>query len=255
MTLAAHDVHLGYEGRPVVTGLDLALPLGRLTVFIGPNGCGKSTLLRGLAGQLPPTAGHCAVDDRPLSELTPTERARTIGLLPQAPVVPEGLTVAELVARGRHPHRGMLRRWSATDAAAVDQALSAVDLHPLAERPVEALSGGQRQRAWIALVLAQQTPYLLLDEPTTFLDLAHAMDVMDVARQAALSGTTVVLVQHDLTLAARYAHHLVVMQDGGIAAQGAPGEVLTSELLKDVFGLAAHVQDVGGAPAVVPVAR
>ncbi|MBW3087002.1 putative siderophore transport system ATP-binding protein YusV [Austwickia sp. TVS 96-490-7B] len=252
MTLTAHHLHLGYDGHQVITDLSLELPAGALTVLVGPNGCGKSTLLRALAGQHPPTQGACGVDGRPLTDLTPRERARYIGLLPQSPLVPEGLTVTELVARGRHPHLGLLRRWRPEDATAVDAALTAVDLHDLADRGVEELSGGQRQRAWIALVLAQRTPYLLLDEPTSFLDLAHAVDVMAVAQATARQGTTVILVQHDLTLAARYADHLIVMSGGRIAAAGRPRDVLTPQLLADTFGLDAHVMDVDGAPAVVP---
>lgn len=252
MTLTARHLRLGYRDRLVVDGLDVDLPDAALTVLIGPNGCGKSTLLRGRAGQLEPTGGHCEVDGRDLRDLAPRERARRIGLLPQAPLVPEGLSVAELVARGRHPHLGLLRRWGADDDAAVDAALDAVDLHPLAGRIAAELSGGQRQRAWIALVLAQGAPHLLLDEPTSFLDLAHAVEVMEVARRTARAGSAVVVVQHDLTLAARYADRLIVMDDGRLVAQGPPHEVLTAALLQATFGLDAHVIDVDGVPAVVP---
>ena len=226
--------------------------------MIGPNGCGKSTLLRALGRLLPPGAGTCC-STASGSTSTPTrEVARMLGVLPQAPVAPEGLTVADLVARGRHPHQTWYRQWSRDDEDAVAEALSWTGMAEFAERTVDALSGGQRQRVWISMALAQGTDLLLLDEPTTFLDLAHQVDVLDlVERLHAERGRTVVMVLHDLNLAARYAQRLVAMKDGAIVADGTPAEVLTPALLRAVFDLDAQVvpDPVAGTPLVVPVGR
>jgi iron complex transport system ATP-binding protein len=251
------NLTLGYGAdAPVVTGLTLEVPAGQLTAVVGPNGSGKSTLLRGMSRLLPPQSGQVLLDGEDIHKLPARELARRLGVLPQGPVTPEGITAAELVSRGRHPHRGLFGRLTSEDDAAIEQALAAVELTELRDRPVDQLSGGQRQRVWIAMVLAQGTAHLLLDEPTTYLDLAHAVDVMNVVHAAAhLSGRTVVVVLHDLTLAAQYADHLVVMGDGAIAAEGRPVDVLTAELLDDVFGLQATVVEVGGAPVVVPDRR
>ena len=251
------NLTLAYGGdAPVVSGLTLEVPAGRLTAVVGPNGSGKSTLLRGMSRLLTPQSGQVLLDGKDIHKLPARELARKLGVLPQGPVTPEGITAAELVSRGRHPHRGLFGRLTAEDDAAIEEALAAVELTELRERPVDQLSGGQRQRVWIAMVLAQGTPHLLLDEPTTYLDLAHAVDVMNVVHAAAhTSGRTVVAVLHDLTLAAQYADHLVVMGQGRIAAEGRPVDVLTAELLHDVFGLQATVVEVGGAPVVVPDRR
>ncbi|MEU0096483.1 ABC transporter ATP-binding protein [Kribbella sp. NPDC006257] len=251
------NLTLAYDpDKPVVTDLSLTLPTGRLTAIVGPNGSGKSTLLRGMSRLLKPSNGRVLLDGKDIHQLPARELARKLGLLPQGPITPEGITVTELVSRGRHPHRGLFARLTAEDDAAIDEALEAVELTRLKDRPADQLSGGQRQRVWIAMVLAQGTQYLLLDEPTTYLDLAHAVDVMNVVHAAAHgAGKTVVTVLHDLTLAAQYADHLVVMGDGKIAAQGRPADVLTVELLDDVFGLQATVVEVGGAPVVVPDRR
>jgi iron complex transport system ATP-binding protein len=240
--LTATDLTLGYGADPVVEHLDLAVPDGAVTAIIGPNGCGKSTLLRALGRLLRPHGGEVLLDGARIDRQPTREVARTLGLLPQSPVAPEGLTVGELVARGRHPHQAWFRQWTRDDEAEVADALVRTGTAELADRPVDALSGGQRQRAWIAMALAQGTDLLLLDEPTTHLDLAHAVDVLDlVDRLNTELGRTVVMVLHDLTLAARYADHLVAMRDGRILAQGAPADVLTPELLADVFGLRALV--------------
>jgi iron complex transport system ATP-binding protein len=248
------SVTLAYGGdEPVVSDLTLEVPSGQLTVVVGPNGSGKSTLLRGMSRLLTPQSGRVVLDGEDIHKLPARELARQLGVLPQGPVTPDGITVTELVSRGRHPYRGMFARLTATDEQAIEDALIAVELVELRDRPVDQLSGGQRQRVWIAMVLAQGTPHLLLDEPTTYLDLAHAVDVMNVVHAAAhTSGRTVVAVLHDLTLSAQYADHLVVMGDGKIAAEGRPTEVLTEELLLQVFGLRATVVEVGGAPVVVP---
>jgi iron complex transport system ATP-binding protein len=254
--LRAEGVRLAYGERTVVDGLDLDVLAGTVTAVIGPNGCGKSTLLRALGRLLKPTAGSVLLDGERIDKLPTREVAKVLGLLPQAPTAPEGLTVADLVARGRHPHQAWYRQWSADDEEAVGQALEWTGIADLAERPVDELSGGQRQRAWISMALAQGTDLLLLDEPTTFLDLAHQVDVLELIRRLhAERGRTVVMVLHDLNLAARYADRLIAMREGSIVAAGDPADVITEPLLADVFGLAARVitDPVAGTPLVVPM--
>jgi iron complex transport system ATP-binding protein len=256
--LAAEGLRLGYDDRVVVAGLDLELTDGSFTAIVGPNGCGKSTLLRALGRLMRPAQGQVLLDGRAIARTPTREVAKVLGLLPQTPVAPEGLTVADLVARGRHPHQSWLRQWSRDDEAVVAEALSCTGLTELAGRSLDSLSGGQRQRAWISMALAQGTDLLLLDEPTTYLDLSHQIDVLDlVARLHADRGRTVVVVLHDLNLAARYAQRLVAMKDGELVASGPPGEVLTEQLLADVFDLEARVvaDPVAGTPMVVPVRR
>ncbi|MBB3677630.1 ABC transporter ATP-binding protein [Modestobacter versicolor] len=256
--LAAEGVRLAYGDKVVVHDLDLQLTDGSFTAIVGPNGCGKSTLLRALGRLLRPTAGAVLLDGRAITSTPTKEVAKVLGLLPQTPLAPEGLTVADLVARGRHPHQSWLRQWSSDDEAVVTEALTWTDMADLADAPVDALSGGQRQRAWISMALAQGTDLLLLDEPTTYLDLAHQVDVLElVGRLHAERGRTVVVVLHDLNLAARYAQRLVAMKDGVLVAAGTPEEVLTEQLLADVFELEARVvpDPVTGTPMVVPVRR
>ncbi|MCW2581927.1 MAG: fecE2 [Klenkia sp.] len=256
--LAAEQVRLAYGENVVVDSLDLDLVDGSFTAIVGPNGCGKSTLLRALGRLLRPTSGQVVLDGRPIATTPTRDVARVLGLLPQTPIAPEGLTVADLVARGRHPHQSWLRQWSRDDEAVVAEALSWTDMLDLADRPVDALSGGQRQRAWISMALAQGTDLLLLDEPTTYLDLSHQIDVLElVARLHAERGRTVAVVLHDLNLAARYAQRLVAMKDGVLVASGTPAEVLTEQLLDEVFDLEARVitDPVSGTPMVVPVRR
>jgi iron complex transport system ATP-binding protein len=256
--LAAEGLRLAYDDRVVVDGLDLTLTDGSFTAIVGPNGCGKSTLLRALGRLLRPATGQVLLDGRSIARTPTREVARVLGLLPQTPVAPAGLTVADLVARGRHPHQSWLRQWSREDEAVVAEALRWTDMADLGDRPVDELSGGQRQRAWISMALAQETDLLLLDEPTTYLDLSHQIDVLElVARLHAERGRTIVVVLHDLNLAARYAQRLVAMRDGVLVASGTPHEVLTERLLADVFDLEARVvpDPVAGTPMVVPVRR
>ncbi|KOU67447.1 ABC transporter [Streptomyces sp. WM4235] len=255
--LAAKGVTVGYGDRTVIDALDVTIPRGVVTTIIGPNGCGKSTLLRTLSRLLKPTSGSVVLDGEDIARLRTRDVAKKLGLLPQAPVAPEGLTVADLVARGRHPHQSWLRQWSSDDADVVERALAMTGVADLADRPVDALSGGQRQRVWISMTLAQGTDLLLLDEPTTYLDLAHAVDVLDLVDDLHESGCTVVMVLHDLNLAARYSDNLVVMKTGSVLAQGHPRDVLTAELLLEAFGLRAMVIEdpVGDRPLVVPIGR
>jgi len=256
--LAADGVRLAYGEHTVIDGLDLELTDGSFTAIIGPNGCGKSTLLRALGRLLRPTSGQVILDGRAIARIPTRDVARVLGLLPQAPVAPEGLTVGDLVARGRHPHQRWFRQWSGGDDEAVSEALAWTDMDAFADRPVDELSGGQRQRAWISMALAQDTDLLLMDEPTTYLDLAHQVDVLElVARLHSERGRTVVVVLHDLNLAARYAQRLVAMKDGVLVASGVPAEVLSERLLADVFDLEARVvpDPVAGTPMVVPVRR
>ena len=255
-SLHTEHVSLAYDDRLVVEDLSVRIPEGRITVIVGANACGKSTLLRGLARLLKPRGGAVLLDGRDIHRLGTREVATRVGILPQQPVAPEGITVADLVARGRHPHQRWLRQFSHEDEAAVAGALDAAGIADLADRCVDELSGGQRQRVWIALALAQGTPLMLLDEPTTFLDLAHQVEVLDLlARLNAAEGRTVVAVLHDLNLACRYAHHLVAMSDGAIAAEGAPGDVVSPEMVRSVFGLEAHVMPdpLTGTPLVLPL--
>lgn len=257
--LRASGVSLQYEaGTPIVTELDLTLPPGRITMIVGANGCGKSTLLRGLSRLLRPTGGSVVLDGNDIHRMSARELAKRLGLLPQSPIPPEGITVEELVGRGRSPHQGWFGRLTDTDRVAVREALRQTGCEQLADRPVDELSGGQRQRAWIAMVLAQQTEVLLLDEPTTFLDIAHQVDVLDtVCELNANRGTTVAIVLHDLNLAARYADHLVALKDGLIVAAGPPVDVVTEQTVQQVFGLRCTVitDPVAGTPLVIPLGR
>ncbi|MEV0970377.1 ABC transporter ATP-binding protein [Microtetraspora glauca] len=254
--LEAVDIRLGYGDRVIVDGLDLGVESGTVTTIIGPNGCGKSTLLRALGRLIKPLDGHVLLDGKRIDRMPSREVARLLGVLPQAPAAPEGLTVADLVARGRHPHQTWYRQWSPGDESAVAEALEWTGLLDLADRPLDELSGGQRQRAWISMALAQGTGLLLLDEPTTFLDLAHQIEVLELVHHLhARAGKTVVMVLHDLNLAARYADRLVAMRDGRVVAAGPPDEVLTESLLAEVFGLNAKIitDPVAGTPLVVPI--
>lgn len=255
--LAATSLTLGYDDRVVVDGLSLAIPDGSFTVIVGPNACGKSTLLRAMARALHPRGGSVQLDGQDIFRLPTKEVARRLGLLPQTAVTPDTITVSDLVGRGRYPHQRLLRQWSAEDQRAVDDAMEATNVTALAGRAVDELSGGQRQRAWLAMVLAQQTSLLLLDEPTTFLDIAHQLEVLDLCADLQQQGLTLVAVLHDLNQACRYADHLVCLSEGAVVAAGPPAQVLTAELIDRVFGVPCQIIEdpQTSTPMVVPLSR
>ncbi|MEV0045876.1 ABC transporter ATP-binding protein [Nocardia rhamnosiphila] len=256
--LRADRLRLGYRSRVISDELTVDIPDGTFTVIIGPNACGKSTLLRALSRLLAPESGAVLLDGKQIGSYPAKEVARRIGLLPQTSTAPEGIRVADLVARGRYPHQSLIRQWSRRDEEAVAAAMTATGVAELSGRLVDELSGGQRQRVWIAMVLAQETPIVLLDEPTTFLDIAHQIQLLDLCRELNReTGRTVVAVLHDLNHAFRYADHLIAMRDGAVVAAGAPREIVTAELVQKVFDLGCRVIDdpETGAPLVVPLAR
>ncbi|MDE8670449.1 ABC transporter ATP-binding protein [Pseudarthrobacter sp. H3Y2-7] len=256
--LSAHDLTLKYDQRCVVDGLTAEIPEGKVTMIVGANACGKSTLLRGLSRLLKPAAGVVTLDGKDIHVRPARELARTLGLLPQHPTAPDGITVRDLVGRGRYPHQGFFRSWGEKDDAAVQRALEATETLELADRNVDELSGGQRQRVWIAMALAQETDVLLLDEPTTYLDLAHQVEVLDLVTDLNRKrGTTVAIVLHDLNLAARYADHVIAMKAGAIVALGAPTKVVTEKMVLDVFGLESRVipDPISGTPLIIPIGR
>ncbi|MCG7291217.1 ABC transporter ATP-binding protein [Corynebacterium afermentans] len=253
--LHVRDLTVSYGAATIIDGLVLDVPRGGVTTIVGPNGCGKSTLLRAVAGLIPRERGEVVLDGRNTAEMKRREIARTLAVLPQTPVAPDGLTVRDLVGRGRHPHQTWLRQTLEKDSAMVDEVMELTQVAEFAERPLERLSGGQRQRAWIAMVLAQDTPLVLLDEPTTYLDLSHSVELLALIRRLADDmGRTVVMVLHDLNLAARFSDQLVVMKGGEVQAAGTPAEVVSEQLLADVFSLPAVVTEdpVAGGPLIVP---
>ncbi len=256
--LAAEHLTLAYDELEVARDLSLTIPHGQITCIVGANACGKSTLLRAMARLLKPRAGTVLLDGESIHRMPTKEVATKLGILPQSPIAPEGITVADLVARGRYPHQKWFRQWTASDEAVITDAMRATGTVSLATRTVDELSGGQRQRVWIAMALAQGTDLMLLDEPTTFLDLAHQVDVLDLLvdlNQA--DGRTIVLVLHDLNHAARYSHHLIAMREGRVVADGPPSDVVTEELVHEVFGLRSKVvtDAVAGTPLVLPIGR
>jgi iron complex transport system ATP-binding protein len=255
--LSGSALTLAYEQRTIAEHLDVTVPDHSFTVIVGPNACGKSTLLRALSRTLKPSAGTVLLDGQDIHTVPARKVARTLGLLPQSSVAPDGITVADLVARGRYPHQGLLRQWSRQDERIVAESMAATGVSELADRYVDELSGGQRQRVWIAMALAQQTPLLLLDEPTTYLDIAHQIDVLDLCAELhAEQRRTLVAVLHDLNQAARYATHLIAMRAGRVIAAGPPGDIVTAELVEEVFGVPCRVIDdpETGTPLVVPAA-
>lgn len=253
--LHAADVTIGYDRRVISEALDVRVPDGSFTVIVGPNACGKSTLLRSLARLLKPVRGQVLLDGRSIAGMPAKVLAREVGLLPQTSLAPDGIVVADLVSRGRYPHQGLIRQWSSEDARAVAEALAATNTTALSTRLVDELSGGQRQRVWVAMALAQETPIVLLDEPTTFLDIAHQIELLELFRRLHREGRTLVAVLHDLNHAARYATHIIAMKDGEVVAEGPPKEIVTAELVREVFGLECLVvpDPVAGSPLVVPL--
>jgi iron-siderophore transport system ATP-binding protein len=253
--LRADDLSIGYDEAAVISGLSVDIPDGRITAIVGPNACGKSTLLRGLARLLKASGGQVILDGREIGSMHTKEVARRLGLLPQSSIAPEGITVADLVSRGRFPHQKVLRQWSGADAEAVAEAMRCTRVSELSGRLVDELSGGQRQRVWVAMVLAQETPLVLLDEPTTYLDIAHQVELLDLfALLNRDQDRTVVAVLHDLNHACRYADHIITMKSGSIVAQGNPNDVITEELVEAVYGLRCQIIDdpQTGTPLIVP---
>jgi iron complex transport system ATP-binding protein len=256
--LHAEELTLAYDGRTVAEDLAVSIPDQSFTVIVWPNACGKTTLLRALARMLKPRRGSVFLDGQVITSYPAKEVARRLGLLPQSSIAPDGITVADLVARGRYPHRRLLRQWSKEDASVVSESMRATGISDLAERLVDELSGGQRQRVWMAMALAQETDLLLLDEPTTYLDIAHQMDILDLCAELhARQGRTLVAVLHDLNHAARYATHMIAMRDGEIIATGPPEEVVTAENVEKIFELPCRVMPCPetGTPLVIPKAR
>lgn len=252
------DLSLFYGDTCIFKELDISIPKGKITVFIGSNGCGKSTLLRSLARLLRPKGGHVILDGSDIAALSTKEVARRMAILPQGPSAPEGLTVLQLVKQGRYPYQNWLQQWSHEDENQVRQALELTNMQALAGRTVDSLSGGQRQRAWIAMTLAQGTPTILLDEPTTYLDLAHQIEVLDLLYELnAKEQRTIVMVLHDINLACRYAHNLVAIKDRKVYAEGSANEIMSEQLMQDVFELPCRIMDdpIFGTPMVVPYSK
>ncbi len=254
----AEQVVSGYDKKTIVHGVNMLIPTNKISVIIGANGCGKSTLLKTMARLIKPTSGEITLDGKPLSKMPSKQLARILGLLPQSPIVPEGITVADLVGRGRYPHQSMFSGWSKKDYEAVAEAMDIMNITEFANQNIDELSGGQRQRVWIAMALAQQTDILFLDEPTTYLDITYQIEILDLLTDLNRKrGTTIVMVLHDINLSARYADHIFALRQGKLVAEGKPADVITSELIKDVFGLRCSVikDPVSGSPSVVPIGR
>ncbi|MCJ8517456.1 iron complex transport system ATP-binding protein [Pseudorhizobium tarimense] len=257
-SLRVSGLSAGYGETEILRGLELAVPPGRITVIVGANACGKSTLLRTMSRLISPHQGHVLLDGKSIHRMPSRQLAQTMGLLPQSPIAPEGITVADLVSRGRHPHQRLFSSWTAKDDEAVASALAATKTAQLANRTMDELSGGQRQRVWIAMALAQQTEILLLDEPTTFLDISHQIEVLDLLVDLnQVRSTTIVMVLHDLNLAARYADHLLAMASGRLHIAGSPEDVLTEETVRTIFGLQSRIitDPISGRPIMLPIGR
>lgn len=257
-TFTGQDLHLSYGGPPIVEELTVTIPTQAITAIIGPNGCGKSTLLKALARILIPEQGKVEVNEVDIHSQSTKEIARQLGLLPQNPRSPDGITVSDLIQRGRYPHQGIFRQWSREDESSVSKALSLTELTNFSDRPIDELSGGQRQRVWIAMLLAQETPIMLLDEPTTHLDIAHQIEVLDLLKELTEQhNRTIVMVLHDINLAVRYANNLIAMRDGEIKTAGKPRDVLTAQMIHDVFSIQAQIlpDPVSGSPLCIPVIK
>ncbi|MEC2076437.1 ABC transporter ATP-binding protein [Metabacillus fastidiosus] len=252
------ELTLSYDESIIIKELDIKIPKGEITVFIGSNGCGKSTLLRSLARLLKPKNGSILLDGHSISKLPTKEVAKQLAILPQGPEAPEGLTVLQLVKQGRYPYQNWLKQWSVDDEEAVTKALKATNIYEFAERPVDSLSGGQRQRAWIAMTLAQQTDIILLDEPTTYLDMTHQIEILDLLFELnEKEKRTIIMVLHDLNLACRYAHHIVALKDQKIYAEGRPEEVINCSLVQNVFQMNCEVtiDPLFGTPLCIPYGK
>lgn len=254
----ADQIVAGYDHKTILHGISLVIPSNKISVMIGANACGKSTLLKTLARLIKPTSGTVTLDGKPISKIPPKQLARVVGLLPQSPIVPEGISVADLVGRGRFPHQSLLSGWTKKDVEAVAEAMEIMNITELANRNIDELSGGQRQRVWIAMALAQQTDILFLDEPTTFLDITYQVEILDLLTDLnRKKGTTIVMVLHDINLSARYADYIFALSQGKLLAEGKPAEVITSSLVKDIFGLDCTVipDPISGSPMVIPKGR
>lgn len=254
----AEETVAGYDNKAVIQGISLSIPSNKISVIIGANACGKSTLLKTLARLIKPIYGKITLDDKPLSKIPSKQLARTVGLLPQSPIVPEGISVADLVGRGRFPHQSLFSGWTKKDYEAVAEAMEIMNITELANHHIDELSGGQRQRVWIAMALAQQTDILFLDEPTTFLDITYQVEILDLLTDLNRKyGTTIVMVLHDINLSARYADNIFALHQGKLVAEGDPSLVITSTLIKDIFGLHSTVikDPISGSPFVVPIGR
>lgn len=257
-TFQTNNIQAGYDQKTILENINLSIPSNKISIIIGANGSGKSTLLKTLARLIKPTAGQVLLDGKSIYKKPSKELARTLGLLPQSPIVPEGITVADLVGRGRFPHQTFLKGWSKKDYEAVAEALEMMNIAEFADRSIDELSGGQRQRVWIAMALAQQTDILLLDEPTTYLDITYQVEILDLLMDLNKKfGTTIVMVLHDINLSARYADYLFAMKDGSLMAEGAPNDIISSELIKDTFNLDCQVMNdpVSNTPLIVPIGR
>ncbi|WP_018753742.1 ABC transporter ATP-binding protein [Paenibacillus sanguinis] len=257
-TFKAEAAVAGYEHKTVIQGVSLVIPNNKISVIIGANGCGKSTLLKAMARLIKPTSGEITLDGKPINKIPPKQLARVLGLLPQSPIVPEGISVADLVGRGRFPHQSWLSGWRKQDYEAVAEAMEIMNITELANHHIDELSGGQRQRVWIAMALAQQTDILLLDEPTTFLDITYQVEILDLLTDLNRKrGTTIVMVLHDINLSARYADHIFALHEGKLIKEGQPSEVITSEMVHQIFGLNCTVikDPVSDSPFVVPRGR
>lgn len=256
--LKVENITSGYENKMILNDISLEIPENKISIIIGSNGCGKSTLLKTMARLIKPTAGRVTLNDKPITKIAPKKLAQVLGLLPQSPIVPEGITVADLVGRGRFPHQSFLKGWSKKDYEAVAEAMELMKITEFADRNIDELSGGQRQRVWIAMALAQQTDILFLDEPTTYLDITYQIEILDLLTDLNRKhGTTIVMVLHDINLSARYADHIFALHQGNLIAEGAPEQVITCDLIRNVFSLHCTVMDdpVSGSPCVTPIGR
>ncbi|MFE8700795.1 ABC transporter ATP-binding protein [Cytobacillus sp. FJAT-54145] len=257
-TFQSEGITAGYDNNTILHDVSISIPSNKISIIIGSNGCGKSTLLKTMARLIKPTSGQVTLDGKPIQKIPPKQLARVLGLLPQSPIVPEGITVADLVGRGRYPHQSFLKGWSKKDYEAVAEAMEIMKITEFADRHIDELSGGQRQRVWIAMALAQQTDILFLDEPTTYLDITYQVEILDLLTDLNQKlGTTIVMVLHDINLSARYADHIFALHRGKLVAEGEPSEVISSSLIEDIFGLHCTVIEdpVSGSPSVIPIGR